>query len=471
MKFAKTNDIAPLFCLLVLAIHWLNQWHGTYGLMFDEAQYWYWAKHLAWGYYSKPPMIAWLMAASTALFGDGNFGAKMLAPVILLLTGAVLYATARRLNYSSYIASWVLITYVTLPVVTGNSAFFTTDVPLQLCWAVALYATVTALCTARPHYWLLAGTAVGLGMLSKYTMIAFAVSGFLALLLTKASRQQLRSAWPWAGACIALLLIAPNLLWNAQHHFVTFNHTNDNVFSKRLEIYPEDMFVFIASQFAVFGPILLMALIYSIKPTKRSDNITLLHCFVWPLAVVGIVVSLLAGAQAHWIAPVYLSAILIVVPMLARRAAYLLPLSLTLHLIVMALFYAAPAVVPTLGFKRDPFARLFVWNTLADELKPLISTYPDAIIMTNERKIAAAFTYQLRDSATIDKPVYKWKAAGIVRDHYDLVTENQNLAGKPALLVLRTTVMDAQIPRSDARLLRQLTLQKYPFSVYLLPSY
>lgn len=90
--------LLPIFCLLILAVHWLNQYLGTYDLMFDEAQYWFWAKHPAWGYYSKPPVIAWLIAASTAVFGDGNFGVKMLSPLLALATGGVLYATARRLD-------------------------------------------------------------------------------------------------------------------------------------------------------------------------------------------------------------------------------------------------------------------------------------------------------------------------------------------------------------------------------------
>src|SRR5690242_6829378 len=41
-------------------------------LDFEEAQYWHWAQQLAWGYYSKPPLVAWLIAATTALFGDGE---------------------------------------------------------------------------------------------------------------------------------------------------------------------------------------------------------------------------------------------------------------------------------------------------------------------------------------------------------------------------------------------------------------
>ena len=106
---------------------------------------------------------------------------------------------------------------------------------------------------------------------------------------------------------------------------------------------------------------------------------------------------------------------------------------------ILVLFYAAPRVIPYLHLKHDPLARPFVWSHLADELAPLIAQHPDALLVTNERKIAAAFTYQLRDTRGSDVPVYKWKPAGLVRDHYDLVTEDAILTDRPLLFVMRQT--------------------------------
>jgi 4-amino-4-deoxy-L-arabinose transferase-like glycosyltransferase len=461
------------FCAAFLAVAWIHQGMGTYQLMFDETQYWFWGKHLAWGYYSKPPMIAWLMGLSTALFGDGIFGVKMLSPVLLLLTGLLLYATARRLDYAKPIARWVLVTYLTLPIVTGNAMFFSTDVPLQCAWAFALYAVISALkLPQRRVWWLVAGMAAGLGLLSKYTMVGFAASTLLALVLNPSYRPQLRSIFPWAAATVAAVIFLPNLLWNAQHHFVTFSHTNDNVFSKQVEIYPADMLEFIAGQLLIFGPILLVALILSLRGVKRESAPALLHCYVWPLAFAGIVVSLLAGAQAHWIAPSYLAATLIVVPWLYTRAPRWLTRSLLLHLVVMALFYAAPGLMPHLPLKRDPLARLFVWNQLAQEIRPTIAAYPDAILLSDERKIAAALTYGLRDMRGVEQPVYKWNPTGAVRDHYDLLTQQQaDLRGHDLLVVTRQPVLSQVNRQPGVRIMGERHLQGYRFLIYFIPAF
>ena len=460
-----------LACLAFLAIHWLNQALGTYGLMFDESQYWFWAKHPALGYYSKPPMIAWLMAASTAIFGDGNFGVKMLSPVLLLAIGLTLRATARLLGHGPRTAGWVLVAYLTLPVVTGNAMFFTTDVPLQLCWALGMYAVLHAL--LRPQtgarWWLAAGAAAGLGLLSKYTTIAFAASTFCALIVVPANRRWFATPWPWLGGLIAAALFAPNLWWNMQHHFATFHHTNDRVITKQVMFYPADMLTFIAAQWGVFGPVMLGALLLHLRYGPRNDTTRLLHCYIWPLALAGVVTALFAGAQAHWIAPSYLAGTLLVVPWLEQRAPRWLKASLIVNIVFLVLFYLAPPLLNQLPPKKNPMTRAFVWNDLTQPAAEELAKHPGAIPLTNERKIATALTYGLRDIRGSAEPVYKWKDAGIVRDHYDLLTEEADLKNKPVLLITRDPLPPQR--EHEFKPVRQVTLSGYPFYFYFSPHY
>src|SRR4051794_23644350 len=48
----------------------------------DEAQYWFWAQTPALGYYSKPPLVAWVIALTTGILGDSEFAIRIAAPLL-----------------------------------------------------------------------------------------------------------------------------------------------------------------------------------------------------------------------------------------------------------------------------------------------------------------------------------------------------------------------------------------------------
>lgn len=451
-----------MMAALLLLIHWGNQLAGTYGLMYDEAQYWFWGKNPDFGYYSKPPMIAWLMGFSTSIFGDSVFGVKMLAPLIHAAVAFILYRTALLLKHEKPVATWVAVTYLTLPVITMSSAFLATDSPLILCWAIGMYAALRVLEERSLKWWLIVGAAIGFGMLSKYTMIAFVASLGLLVLTRKEHRGWLLKPAPYLAALFSLLIFAPNIWWNMQHQFVTLQHTEDNVFSKNILLYPKDMLEFAAAQFAVFGPILLVTLLW-----KARGGIV--SFFFWPIAGMGLVVSLLAGAQAHWIAPAYLAGTLMVVPWLYAHARNWLKASLILHLLLMVLFYALPTLLPQLSLKKDLFANHYVWGEIAPELKMWQQRYPNALLLADDRKLSAALTYALRDEQT-GKPhlVYKWNPMQKVADHYDLLTHQLDLKDKELLFIARNP---ESIDAYGGKLLAEFTHRGINFYVFYMPAF
>jgi 4-amino-4-deoxy-L-arabinose transferase-like glycosyltransferase len=83
-------------------------------LVLDEAQYWTWSRELALGYFSKPPMIAWLVRGATEICGNGEACVRAASPVLYTLTAILIYAAARQL-YSERIAFWSAIVFATLP--------------------------------------------------------------------------------------------------------------------------------------------------------------------------------------------------------------------------------------------------------------------------------------------------------------------------------------------------------------------
>ena len=122
---------------------WVVQQLGI-TLYIDEAQYWTWAQHPAWGYFSKPPGIAALIVASTTLFGSGLLGVKALAMLCYPLAAGACWAIAYRL-YDARIAFWSALAVLTLPMYAWLGLFVSTDALLTLFWALALWAYLRAL--------------------------------------------------------------------------------------------------------------------------------------------------------------------------------------------------------------------------------------------------------------------------------------------------------------------------------------
>ena len=171
--------VYALLAITVLRLVWLAG--NPINLYPDEAQYWLWSRSLAFGYFSKPPLLPWIIAATTALLGEDEFAIRVASPLLHLATGLVVYAIARRL-YDARIACWSALLYATLPAVSLSSAIMSTDVPLMLCWAVALYAFIRAREAAGWRWWIVTGVAAGIGLLAKYAMEYWLLSALLLVL-------------------------------------------------------------------------------------------------------------------------------------------------------------------------------------------------------------------------------------------------------------------------------------------------
>ncbi len=113
-------------------------------LFFDESQYWAWSRELAFGYFSKPPLLAWIIAASSAVCGDGEACARAASPILYFGTSLVIYAIAEEL-YDARTAFWSALAFTLLPGVVFSTRIISTDVPLLFCWALALLAWVKLL--------------------------------------------------------------------------------------------------------------------------------------------------------------------------------------------------------------------------------------------------------------------------------------------------------------------------------------
>jgi 4-amino-4-deoxy-L-arabinose transferase-like glycosyltransferase len=198
----------------------------------DEAHYWDWSRNLDWSYYSKGPLVAWIIASSTAVLGSlsetltGHLTFAIRAPAALfgsLMLGS-LYVLTVQVSNSRRLGFAIVLGALTHPIVTAGSTLITIDSPYACAWGWACVLALHAVRTEALWAWLLVGLIVGLGILAKYTMVVFLPSVALFLLLSPVHRRQLLTPGPWAMVAVASLAVVPILVWNAQHEWVTFQH-------------------------------------------------------------------------------------------------------------------------------------------------------------------------------------------------------------------------------------------------------
>lgn len=413
----------------------------------DEAQYWFWAQHPAFGYYSKPPLIAWLIALTTGAFGDSEFAVRLSAPLLHAAATGFVYATGARL-YDRRTGFWSALAYASAPGVSLSAFVISTDAALLPCWAAALYAFIRAREPGGERWWAVAGIAAGLGLLAKYAMVYWLVSALAFVLLVPGERRHLR---PLLGAvAIAVLIYLPNLWWNWSNGFVSYLHVRDNADLSRTLLHPAAFLEFLGSQFAVIGPVFFAALL-AIAARLRwltEPRARLLAVFALPTLGTMLCVSLLSRAQPNWAAPAYVSAVVLVVAwMIGRGWRRWLPASIAVNLgIAVVLFGATDALASagiTVPARYDPLHRLRGWRELGDQVAPLLAANPGLTLLADDRELLAALIYYVRPHPF---GAVEWNPIPGITDHWRLVNNIGNHRGEDFLAVTVHGLVDEMRP-------------------------
>jgi len=194
---------------------------GLPNLLPEEAYYWNYAQHPALGYLDHPPMVAWLIAMGTAVFGDNEFGVRIGTFVCWLITAGFCFGFARNL-FDKDIAFRSVILVAALPVFFAFGFLATPDAPMTACWAGTLFFIERALLSDRRLAWWGVGACLGLGMLSKYTIALLGPAALAFALLDRRGRRWLLRPEPYAAMLLALLLFTPVIFWNAENGWASF---------------------------------------------------------------------------------------------------------------------------------------------------------------------------------------------------------------------------------------------------------
>jgi 4-amino-4-deoxy-L-arabinose transferase-like glycosyltransferase len=377
----------------------------------DEAQYWLWSRTLDLGYFSKPPVIAWTIWATTALGGDAEPWVRLASPLYHAGATLAVFGIGRRL-YGETVGLAGAALYALMPGVQLSATIMATDAPLLFFLSLTLLAYVELQGAAgRRRLWLAAGfgAALGLAFLSKYAAIYAVIGLVLHLAVSPAARAAWRGPTATAAAGALTVILAPNLAWNAAHHFVTFHHTADNAAWGGSQLFnTHELGDFLISQFGVFGPIPFAVLLGGTAVLAARRRLTgadvLLICFTLPPLLIVTIQSFISRANANWSGAGYLPGAVLVAAWLVRwRAKRWLAGAIALQAALAALFLVwiiVPATADAMG-AANSFKRAKGWSQITRMVLDRAEREPGlTAIAVNNRFLYNAIAYYGRDALT-----------------------------------------------------------------------
>ena len=241
MKNRRCGDLTLLVILAAvrLIIHCATNWQ--YGFHRDELGLLDDARYLDWGYVSYPPFTAFLARIALILFGPSLIGVRFFAAlaqsIAMIFTGLMVRELGGR-RWAQVVAA---LAAAISPMAVCMGTMLQYGSIEYLWWVMAAYFVIRLLRSENPRWWLAIGAVLGIGMMTKYTMIFF-IAGIGAGIALTPARRYLKSPWLWAGAALSLVIFLPNVIWQTQHNFISLTFLN-HIHARDVEIGRTDGFL------------------------------------------------------------------------------------------------------------------------------------------------------------------------------------------------------------------------------------
>jgi 4-amino-4-deoxy-L-arabinose transferase-like glycosyltransferase len=297
----EDTDFAILAVLALGAVLLHTLTNGQYGFHRDELATLDDARYLAWGYVAYPPVTPFIARMALELFGPTLAGVRFFAALsqgaALVLTGLM----ARRLGGRRAAQIVAALAVAVAPVSLAAGALFHYVSFDYLWWVAVAYLIIRLLKSEDPRWWLAVGAVIGLGMMTKYTVV-FLVAGVIAGVLLTPARRYLRSPWLWCGVALSLTIFLPNLIWQVQHGFISLDflshiHARD-VRIGRTQNFLIDQLLVAANPFTV---LLWVAGLFYFLVAPDGKRYRLIG---W-MFVVPFILFLIAKGRGYYMAPAY----------------------------------------------------------------------------------------------------------------------------------------------------------------------
>ncbi len=436
-------SIFAIFSVRVIYNFYLNL-----PLHFDEAQYWDWSQNLDWGYFSKPPFLAFLIRLITETCGSGENCIKSLSAFIHSLTSIIIFLSVYSMTKNYKKSFFGSLLFLLMPGITFSSFMISTDVPLIFFSSLIALILIKSYYSKVFHntYVFLLALALALGFLSKYAIFYIILSCLLSTIIFKDCRSFFLRKQFIITLFITVILILPNIFWNYKNQFVTFSHTADNANLNYIQLNFLQGIIFLFSQIVMFGIIPIILLFYkyiSLKNTYTLQKILFL-CFIFPIILV-FLLAIFSRANANWAVVGYPFGCILLASLINIKNNFYKNICLINQYIFFAAIFLLASILPL--FDLDPFSKVRHIKILSEVLKKELINGENIAFMADDREDYAHLLYYLKD---IDVKKAKWNGDNRIDDHYELTTHQNHLIGKKVLFVTRTKPTDAMIEKSSS---------------------
>ncbi|TCR76694.1 glycosyltransferase family 39 protein [Rhizobium sp. BK376] len=435
--FRIDGDVAVVAAVAALTIFRLLAM-AHIGLVPDEAYYWLWSKAPSAGYYDHPPMIAWWIWLSTKIAGEGAFGVRLFPVLSIAVTSWATYMTAIELFGDRAIARTAAIWVNAMFLIGLEHVFATPDAPSTMFWALTTLALSRLRRTGYAPIWLVVGLLAGAGCVSKYTNLFLGLGILAWLALDPAARRFRFDPWVFLGGAVAFLTFLPVLVWNAFHHWVSFEKQFGRIGHGAAG--NSHTAEFLAGQIGLINPVLAVLASVTVwtylrrRPLFARSPQTFLIALNAPLCLYMIVQSLHDRVHPNWTAPLY-PAMAILASLaatdglsstwLVRVSRWATPIGIGLTSLILAA-YATPLGrnVPL----RSPADNVLGWRGLYRGLDDMRHRNAAQWIATTDYGLTAELAFQAKGEVPIIQIVD--------RQRYTFENPDPSVLDKTGLLVV-----------------------------------
>ncbi len=456
LKFPFNNIWFFLFLVFLFRLAYI--YLAPLQLVPDEAYYWDWSRHLDIGYYSKPPMVAWLNYISTHIFGINELGVRFFA--VFLGTGSVgLVYILAKIIFNEQVAFWSAILSLITPANCALSLIMTIDPPLIFFGVLSLIFLWKTVSTTdernRVLYFIFLGLAMGLGILSKQMMLVYFCLVPVFLLQDRDLRSLILSKGFFLFVIISILFLSLPMYWNFNHGWVTFQETAHHISSNPSLLKGVRTFLeYIGSQLflmtPVFGTIIYLGLKMGILRFKQMDRpFRFFFIFGGIPLILFLIASLKQRINPNWPAIFYPPAIIFSIAWLFKYSLHgkkiykWLDICVLTAYLFVCLTYMSPfifSIGSISGTKIDPTKRAKGWKELAalvDKVYgPMKKREKGLFLLSERRDTISELAFYLPEHPFI----YKWDCSKHrIKDQYEIWGgPGTDAIGKNSLIILKT---------------------------------